>query len=90
MAALEKVAKVQRSLSLRLYKAILASHRQLPPEMRLIGDLYVREEFQRHKTAKPEHLRPFFEQWLQCPSLVTCSFLCDRVSDVHLEIFVCF
>ena len=66
--AIEKVAKLQRSLSLRLYKSILASHRQLPPEMRTIGDLYVREEFQRHKTAKPEHLRPFFEQWLKCTS----------------------
>jgi len=68
MAALEKVTKLQRSLALRLYRAILTAHRNLPPEMELIGNLYVREEFQRHKNAKPEHLKPFFEQWINCKS----------------------
>lgn len=68
LTAAQKLLQTQRSLSLRLYKAILASHRALPPEMKTIGDAYVREEFQRHKTAKPEHLKPFFEQWLMCTS----------------------
>jgi hypothetical protein len=27
---------------------------------------YVRDEFKRHKTAQPEHLRDFFAQWLAC------------------------
>lgn len=29
-----------------------------------MGDLYVREEFRLHYKAKPEHLSPFFSQWL--------------------------
>ncbi len=27
---------------------------------------YVREEWKRHKSAKPEFLHPFFTQWMQC------------------------
>lgn len=62
--ALKSAVKMQRTLSLRLYKSILTSHRVLPGEMRFIGDAYVREEFKLHKNAKPEHLRPFFEEWI--------------------------
>lgn len=62
--ALKNAVKMQRTLSLRLYKSILSSHRILPGEMRFIGDAYVREEFKLHKNAKPEHLRPFFEEWI--------------------------
>lgn len=61
---LKNAVKMQRTLSLRLYKSILTSHRVLPGEMRFIGDAYVREEFKLHKNAKPEHLRPFFEEWI--------------------------
>jgi hypothetical protein len=57
----------QRSFALRLYKALLRAHRTvLPDAMRSLGDAYVREEFQLHKTAKPEHLHGFFTQWIQC------------------------
>jgi hypothetical protein len=64
--ASERVLKMQRNLSLRLYKSIMRSHRALPSGMRDVGDVYVREEFKLHKTAKPEHLGPFFEQWINC------------------------
>ncbi len=58
-------ALAQRSFSLRLYKAILVAHRSvLPPVMRDLGDSYLREEWKKHKTAAPQHLRPFFEQWM--------------------------
>ena len=30
----------------------------------MLGDAYVAEEFKLHKNAKPEHLQPFFEQWI--------------------------
>jgi hypothetical protein len=64
----EKMAKMQRDFALRLYRAILTAHKGLPEEMRVIGNLYVREEFKLHKNAKPEHLQPFFDQWLDCTS----------------------
>ena len=64
--AAERALRMQRNLSLRLYKSILRSHHALPEEMRAVGDVYVREEFKSHKNAKPEHLGPFFEQWLSC------------------------
>lgn len=61
----KQAAAAQRSFSLRLYKAILRSHkRMLPAVMRDIGDAYVRDEFKRHKDAKPEHLNSFFREWL--------------------------
>ena len=66
-----KALEMQRKFSLRLYRAILTTHRSLPSEMRAIGDIYVREEFKLHKNAKPEHLQPFFDQWLQCKYLTT-------------------
>ena len=69
--ATDKMLRMQRDLSLRLYKSIMRSHRALPEGIRDVGDVYVREEFKLHKTAKPEHLGPFFEQWIDC----TSSFL---------------
>ena len=56
----------QRSFSLRLYRALLRSHRAvLPSVMRDLGDAYVRSEFKRHKAASPQHLQPFFREWLR-------------------------
>jgi hypothetical protein len=64
----------QRSFALRLYKALLRAHRTvLPDAMRSLGDAYVREEFQLHKTAKPEHLHGFFTQWIQCQQTNTAT-----------------
>ena len=30
---------------------------------RALGDSYVKDEFRRHKTAKPEFLKQFFAEW---------------------------
>lgn len=35
-----------------LYRALLRVHRSLPPEMRTLGDAYVKEEFRRHQQVK--------------------------------------
>ena len=61
-----QAAAAQRSFSLRLYRALLRSHRaMLPSVMRDLGDAYVREEFKRHKSAQPDHLNAFFREWLR-------------------------
>jgi len=58
--------KQQRQFSLRLYRVIRKLHRcKLSNEMRFLGDRYVRDEFQRHKSASQQHLLGFFEAWVQ-------------------------
>eukprot|EP00461_Guttulinopsis_vulgaris_P003475 UN03476 len=59
-----KHIKMQRDFSLKLYRSILRAHRYLPPDMRMVGDVYVQEEFRAHRNAKPQHLQPFYEQWI--------------------------
>ena len=48
---------------LRLYASVLRAHRALPPQMRELGDRYVREEFRRHRTASATFLQPFLSEW---------------------------
>ena len=48
---------------LELYAGILRAHRALPPQMRSLGDAYVREEFRKHRSAKDSFLGPFFREW---------------------------
>ena len=47
-----------------LYRSILRAHRtHLRPGLRGFGDDYVAYEFRQHRTAKPEFLPMFEEQW---------------------------
>ena len=47
-----------------IYRQILRTHRkQLPAEMRQLGDTYVRDEFKRHLSAEEKHLQPFVREW---------------------------
>ncbi|VUZ56330.1 unnamed protein product [Hymenolepis diminuta] len=46
-----------------LYKLILRTHRALPPELRELGDKYVRDEFKRHKNCEPSYVGPFMMEW---------------------------
>ncbi|NXC29918.1 SDHF3 factor, partial [Campylorhamphus procurvoides] len=39
--------------ALRLYRRVLRLHRALPPALRALGDRYAREEFRRHRGARP-------------------------------------
>ena len=52
---------------LHLFRAVLRCHRRvLPPPMRVLGDAYVRDEFDAHKKAKasPEQWAEFGRQWI--------------------------
>ncbi|KAI6213192.1 hypothetical protein M3Y94_00121200 [Aphelenchoides besseyi] len=46
-----------------LYKRILRLHYGLPPEMRLMGDSYVKSEFKLHAKAPPEQALVFLKEW---------------------------
>jgi hypothetical protein len=48
----------------QLYRAILMAHKKhLPPQMKGLGDKYVKNEFRLHKTAKAEQVAVFALQW---------------------------
>ena len=47
----------------KLYKTILKLHRGLPPDLAYMGDMYVKDEFKRHKQATPEQTITFMESW---------------------------
>ena len=46
-----------------LYKAILRLHRGLLPEIRALGDQYVKDEFRRHRNADPQFIPVFMTEW---------------------------
>ena len=47
-----------------LYRQILRTHRTtLPGPLRSLGDVYVRDEFHKHKAADPKYLPDFYTEW---------------------------
>ncbi len=50
--------------AVRLYRHILKEHRALPPQMRKLGNDYVKSEFNLHKpVVKEVQLTKFFDAW---------------------------
>ncbi|PPQ63572.1 hypothetical protein CVT24_004869 [Panaeolus cyanescens] len=50
--------------SKKLYRRLLRAHRNLPADMRPLGDGYVKSEFRRHKeVTNPAHIIGFLSQW---------------------------
>lgn len=48
----------------RLYRRLLRAHRQLPIDMRFMGDSYIKSEFRlTRKTDNPLHIIAFLSQW---------------------------
>ena len=52
-----------RSRVRALYKAILRLHKGMPPELKELGDKYVKEEFKRHKDAEAPFVVVFMKEW---------------------------
>ncbi|KAH8831867.1 hypothetical protein DL96DRAFT_1589253 [Flagelloscypha sp. PMI_526] len=47
-----------------LYRHLLRAHRNLPVDMRYLGDSYVKSEFRRHqKVDNPVYIMGFLSQW---------------------------
>lgn len=46
-----------------LYKTILKLHRGLPQELQPLGNIYVRDEFRRHKGCNPGEANIFMNEW---------------------------
>ncbi|XP_075413718.1 succinate dehydrogenase assembly factor 3, mitochondrial [Tenrec ecaudatus] len=48
---------------LALYRRILQLHRVLPPDLKALGDQYVKDEFRRHKTVGSDEAQRFLQEW---------------------------
>ncbi|XP_002713734.1 succinate dehydrogenase assembly factor 3, mitochondrial [Oryctolagus cuniculus] len=46
-----------------LYRRILQLHRVLPPDLKALGDQYVKDEFRRHKAVGSDEARRFLQEW---------------------------
>ncbi|XP_006834324.1 PREDICTED: protein ACN9 homolog, mitochondrial [Chrysochloris asiatica] len=46
-----------------LYRRILLLHRALPPDLKSLGDQYVKDEFKRHKTVGSDEAHRFLQEW---------------------------
>ncbi|WWC89872.1 acetate non-utilizing protein 9, mitochondrial [Kwoniella dendrophila CBS 6074] len=57
-------ASIQLIPPIPLYRRLLRAHRTLPPEMRFMGDSYIKSEFRATKsTDNPLHIIAFLTQW---------------------------
>ncbi len=65
-----------------LYKSILRLHSGLPPELRALGDLYVKEEFRKHKTAEANFIGPFMNEWTVSKSTGHPQSLSDSTTTI--------
>lgn len=74
---------------LPLYRRILRVHRRkLDPEMRILGDLYVKSEFRAHRSVEnPVHIVRLLRAvqcWTQC-RLTVVDWLFDRVAAIRAK-----
>ncbi|XP_032108770.1 succinate dehydrogenase assembly factor 3, mitochondrial [Sapajus apella] len=46
-----------------LYKRVLQLHRVLPPDLKALGDQYVKDEFRRHKAVGSDEAQRFLQEW---------------------------
>lgn len=52
--------------ALQLYRTIFRLHRQLPPEFRQLGDMYVKSEFRAHKNVTGQAtIMEFLFRWTE-------------------------
>lgn len=67
-----------------LYRRILLLHRVLPPDLKALGDRYVKDEFRRHKMVGSDEARRFMQEWeaSECPPLSPPSYTLGGPSEV--------
>lgn len=70
-----------------LYGSILRLHRRLPSaDLRILGDEYVKKEFRDHvKSATPEQLRQFAEEWTRYRQTLQEQLRADRLPGLEID-----
>ncbi|EYE90907.1 succinate dehydrogenase assembly factor 3 [Aspergillus ruber CBS 135680] len=72
----------------QLYRRLLRVHRKkLDPEMRILGDLYVKAEFRAHReTENPVHIIGFLTEWqLYAQKLEGDAWAGDKLDKAKLD-----
>ncbi|XP_007937972.1 succinate dehydrogenase assembly factor 3, mitochondrial [Orycteropus afer afer] len=59
-----------------LYRRILLLHRVLPPDLKALGDQYVKDEFKRHKNVGSDEAQRFLQEWE-----VYAAVLCQQANE---------
>lgn len=73
---------------LQLYRRLLRVHRKkLDPEMRILGDLYVKAEFRAHREVEnPVHIIGFLTEWqLYAQKLEGDAWAGDKLDKTKLD-----
>ncbi|KAJ5956139.1 Complex 1 LYR protein [Penicillium viridicatum] len=72
---------------LQLYRRILRVHRKLEPEMRVLGDSYVKNEFRAHRSVEnPLHIIGFLTEWqLYAQKLEGDQWTGDKLDQAKLD-----
>ncbi|CAG7934806.1 unnamed protein product [Penicillium nalgiovense] len=72
---------------LQLYRRILRVHRKLDPEMRVLGDSYVKNEFRAHRGVEnPLHIIGFLTEWqLYAQKLEGDQWAGDKLDKAKLD-----
>jgi len=84
----ERVARAALLPPLQLYRRLLRTHRRLlPPDMRVLGDEYVRAEFRLHRDIdNPVHIVGFLTEWqLYAQALEGDAWRGDRLDAGKIE-----
>ncbi|KAN0122228.1 ACN9 domain containing protein [Hyaloscypha variabilis] len=71
-----------------LYRRLLRAHRKhLPPEMRLLGDQYIKSEFRAHRNVEnPVHIIGFLTEWqMYAQKLEGDSWIGERMDIGKIE-----
>ena len=74
--AISRIAMIQR-----LYRRVLKLHRNLPLELRALGDEYAKDEFRRNKSANQIQAHAFVTEWTDY-----CKTLETQFSEEHMRI----
>lgn len=74
-----------------LYRRLLRLHAALPPDLRALGEGYLREEFRRHRGGADVHVTAFKKEWSvsRAASRDVHAVLCWGVGGVCLSTPVC-
>ena len=70
-----------------LYGSILRLHRRLPyADLRILGDEYVKKEFRDHlKSATPEQLRQFAEEWTKYRQTLEKQLRAEKLPGLEID-----
>lgn len=67
---------------LQLYKVLVRLHRGLPPELEQLGNLYVRDEFKRHRLVTDRRIvDTFLAEWSRYAATLTRQLSTRAIRD---------